>query len=370
MRKLALKAAFVAGFAAASLAWSAPAVAQTATADAACAPVGGLSFICNVTAPEDLKVIPGTTWMIASGMVEGQGLKLIDTAAKRAMDWDTGPHHSVQHNRTLYPACSAPIERARYNSHGLSLRRMTDGRYTLLVVAHGGRESIEIYTVDPRPAVPTLTWNGCLIAPEGHRFNSVTSFEDGEVLATVPTLPGSSTAESAAGRPSGAIFQWKPGQTSFRRLPGTDLPGPNGIEASKDGKEFFVVAFGARQVVAFERGDNPKIARRSPTLHFLPDNIAFDSGDRLIAAGSVFDEPACGGKRRIVDGVVFNSACNRGHVAAQFDPVTLDHSILSYGEANPVFGGVAAAVVVDDEIWLASFRADRLAWRKLPRPAP
>ena len=49
-----------------------------------CAPSNGLSFICNLQKPEDLVSIPGTRWLIASGMDPGAGLHLIDTRAKRA----------------------------------------------------------------------------------------------------------------------------------------------------------------------------------------------------------------------------------------------------------------------------------------------
>ena len=35
---------------------------------AACAPSGGLSFICGVQNPEDLVLVPNTRWLIASGM--------------------------------------------------------------------------------------------------------------------------------------------------------------------------------------------------------------------------------------------------------------------------------------------------------------
>ena len=50
----------------------------------ACAPSGGLNFICGVQAAEDLVLIPGTRWLIASGMTTGSGLHLIDTQAKTA----------------------------------------------------------------------------------------------------------------------------------------------------------------------------------------------------------------------------------------------------------------------------------------------
>ena len=50
----------------------------------ACMPSNGLNFICGLQKPEDLVLIPGTPWLIASGMDPGAGLHVIDTGAKRA----------------------------------------------------------------------------------------------------------------------------------------------------------------------------------------------------------------------------------------------------------------------------------------------
>jgi uncharacterized protein YfaQ (DUF2300 family) len=42
--------------------------------------------------------------------------------------------------------------------------------------------------------------------------------------------------------------------------------------------------------------------------------------------------------------------------------------ILAYGEPNPVFGGIATALVIGKTLWLSSFQMDRAAWRMLPGP--
>jgi hypothetical protein len=48
---------------------------------ASCAPMNGLNFVCGAQNPEDLVPIPGTRWLIASGMKNGAGLKLVDTVS-------------------------------------------------------------------------------------------------------------------------------------------------------------------------------------------------------------------------------------------------------------------------------------------------
>src|SRR5216684_5656113 len=49
---------------------------------ASCAPTNGLNFVCGAQNPEDLVPVPGTRWLIASGMTAGAGLKLVDTDSK------------------------------------------------------------------------------------------------------------------------------------------------------------------------------------------------------------------------------------------------------------------------------------------------
>ena len=63
---------------------------------------------------------------------------------------------------------------------------------------------------------------------------------------------------SQDGRNTGAVFMWTPGARTFQRLDGTELPVNNGIETSDDGREFFVVSMGLRQIVDFSRADPSK----------------------------------------------------------------------------------------------------------------
>jgi hypothetical protein len=53
-------------------------------------------------------------------------------------------------------------------------------------------------------------------------------------------------------------------------------------------------------------------------------------------------------------------------VAAELDPVTLQWTILAYGEPNPAFGGIATALVIGNTLWMGSYQMDRAAYRTLP----
>jgi len=55
---------------------------------------------------------------------------------------------------------------------------------TLYVVNHGGRESIEIFTLDAKGAEPTVTWIGCAVMPSHTWPNSVAPLPDGGMVVT------------------------------------------------------------------------------------------------------------------------------------------------------------------------------------------
>lgn len=353
-----------------SLAWLLLAALLAALAQAAearpepppsCAPAGELSFLCGAANPEDLARIPGTPWLIASGFAPGAGLKLVDTAGKRLSRWS--PALPADRSWTVaFPHCPSPLDPALFNARGVSLRPRGEGRWTLYVVNHGGRESIEVFEIAVEAAGPSLSWMGCLPMPPGLVANSVAAFSDGTVLATVLNRPGTTIADFVEGRITGGVYQWAPGHDRFRLLPGTELPGNNGLETSPDDRRFYVVAFGWRAVLVYARDDTSRPLLRAEAPDFMPDNIHWD-GARLITAGMRYDEPACGGRRGVIDGVADPMICHRGYVVATFDPETGVFHTLAYGPPNPAFNDVSAAVVVGEDLWLASFRSDRLAWR-------
>jgi len=89
----------------------------------ACAPTNGLNFVCGAQNPEDLVPVPGTRWLIASGMRAGAGLKLVDTSAKTARPFYTGSPAQQRPDKTLFPNCPAPPDASTFNAHGIYLRR-------------------------------------------------------------------------------------------------------------------------------------------------------------------------------------------------------------------------------------------------------
>jgi hypothetical protein len=357
--------------------------AQPPQATTSCAPTNGLNFVCGAQNPEDLVPIPGTRWLIASGMKAGAGLKLVDTDAKTARLFYTGGPAQQRPDKKLFPNCPAPPDATTFNAHGIYLRRaQVPGLYRLYVVSHGLLESIQVFEVDVRSVEPSLTWTGCVPMPEGNKAyttdtqssssrvaaNAVAAFSDGTIIATVPQRPGSTNVQRLRGEPTGDVVEWKPGTDSFRVVPGTQLAGNNGIEIALDEREFYVVSFGTHTVVVFSRQNPLKPLRQSQAPGFMPDNLRW-SGDRLIAAGPMYDEPACGGTRlAVVDNPVLTS-CHRGYVVAQFDPGTLAWTTLAYAGPNPNIAVVSTGVVMGETLWIGAASSDGIGYQPLPRPA-
>jgi len=197
--------------------------------------------------------------------------------------------------------------------------------------------------------------------PDKMAANSVASFSDGSLVATVLIMPGKTFEDAFAGRITGAVFLWTPGTPSFRQLPGTELSANNGIETSPDGREFFVASTTTKRIVAFSRTDTSKPLRTAQLKEFGPDNIRWTRDNRLITAGMIDNEPACGGAPKTEAGI----RCSRGYIAATIDPKTMAVTEIARGPATPAFTGTAIAIRVADELWLGSFNADRLAYRSL-----
>lgn len=330
-----------------------------------CPPGAALTYVCETEHPEDVVAIPGTHWVIASGFAKGAGLKLVDTDRHVAQLWYAGVSAQVRPDRAAYPGCPGPVDPALFNARGLSLRKIGAGQYRLHVVNHGGRESIEIFDVIMGKGRPSLRWRGCRLMPAGQVGNSVATFADGTLLVTVLTRPGTTITDFVLGKSTGAVWQWVPGGTGFTEIAGTQLPGNNGLETDPDQQHFYVVAFGWHAVLVYDRRHPEKPVRRIEMPHFMPDNVHWTDG-RLVAAGMRLDEPACGGRRQIVNGEADKMLCHRGYVAAEIDPVAGTVKTLVQGEPEAAFNGVSAAAIIGDTVWLGSYQADRLAYRKLP----
>ncbi len=326
-----------------------------------CASAGGLDFICGPKNAEDLVRVPGTPWIIASGMVAGLPLTLIDSR-----DGSYSALHARAKHDAVFASCATPPDPAKTITHGLNVRVGANGRSTLYVVVHGAREAIEVFDVDATGAKPALMWKGCVPLPDGLAANSVASFADGSLVATILIMPGKTFEDSVAKRPTGAVYEWSPGKRGFELIRGSELPGNNGIETSADGKEIFVVSSGLQTVVAFARTNPTKQLRTTRPLPITPDNVHVSEDGRLLTAGMKNDVPECGGAPGPQHTLEKLSTCPRGFMALAIDPKTMRDTLLAESPAIPTFSNATMVLTFGRKFWIGTFAGDRIAHGKLP----
>ena len=328
-----------------------------------CNSAGGVDFVCGPVNAEDLVQVPDTDWIISSGMAAGAGFYLIDAEshAWSALDMN------VRHDASMYPGCSSPPVAGEFESHGLNIRAAEDRRATLYVVGHGAREAIEVFEVNATGSEPTLTWTGCVPLPDGLAANSVASFADGSIVATILLLPDRSFADSVAKRNTGIVVKWSPGDAGFTRVEGTELPGNNGIEVSADGSEIYVVSSGYQTIVAYSNTNPARRRTATAQLPITPDNVHMSPDGRLLTAGMKNEVPECGGPPGPDHDLAALSTCPRGTIAIAVDPVTMEHEVLFETPAIESFSNATMVLPAGDRYWFGTFSGNRVAHRPQDR---
>jgi hypothetical protein len=325
--------------------------------DTGCEAQSGVEFVCGPKNAEDLVAVPETSWIIASGMAAGSGLYLIDS---RSASW-SALEPRVGHDATTFPRCTTPPEPATLITHGLNIRAGEGGHSSLYVVAHGARESIEVYDVDASATRPTLTWKGCVLLPEGLAANSVASFADGSLVTTVLFMPGTTFADAMNKKPTGAVFEWSPGDASFEVVQGSELSANNGIEVSPDGREIYVASSGLQTIVAFARSNPTRQLRTTGPLPFTPDNVHLAPDGRLLTAGMKNEVPECGGTPGPQHDLEKLAACPRPSIGLAVDPATMATTVLVETPKISGFSNATMVLITEDRYWFGTFSGNRIA---------
>jgi hypothetical protein len=334
-----------------------------ARADEPCNPVGKLGFICGPLNAEDLVPVPGTGWIVAGGMdgggAGGHGaLHLIDSRDKSWKMLFSGGAAQTQPDKAAYADCPGPPDWNKFSAHGLNLRPGQNGRHTLYVVNHGGREAVEIFTLDAADGEPKATWIGCAVMPDHTWPNSVAPLPDGGFVVTNMFDPkdSGSAAKLAGGEVTGAVYEWQPHQ-GFKKVPGSEFSGDNGIEVSPDGNWLYVAAWGNKAVVRLPRqgGASERIA-----AGFLVDNLRRAPDGMLIVAGQ--DVPA-----KDVFGCFESAArrCTQAWRAVRWDTQAMRLTPVAAEAGNPDFGDATVGLQVGDTLYVGTFRGDRIAYLTL-----
>src|ERR1700682_5119136 len=112
---------------------------------AGCEAIGSVRFICDQLGPEDLAAVPGSDWVLASGMAANGAIRLINLRDKSTTVLFPSTSSRERPNKKTYESCPGPIgsEGDKFREHGLYLRAGRKAVHTLYVVHHGGRGAVE-----------------------------------------------------------------------------------------------------------------------------------------------------------------------------------------------------------------------------------
>ena len=328
-----------------------------------CQPSGNLKYICGPQNAEDILQIGNSDWLVISGMDgsrEGTGvtghLYLVNHRLKTYEVFFPGANPVYKQDRTMFADCPGPINPDKFSAHGLALQKQPDGRYRLYITSHGEREAIEIFDIDNVNSKPSISWVGCVMLPDHVWSNSVAILPDGGFVTTNfmdLTKPGAFT-DVMQGRITGNVYEWHPGG-KVRAIAGTDLSGANGIALSPDNRWMYVDAFGAHQVVRFDRSASP-ITKETVAVPITPDNIRWGADGLLYVVGiNVVAPKDCA-----------SPPCETGWSVYSIDPATLVSKYVAGADETVPLQGASAAVPVGEEIWIGTYSGDRIGYS--PRP--
>jgi len=316
-------------------------------ATAACDPDGEVQFLCGPKSPEDLLGVPGSPFVLVSSMENEGHIYVADTRDHTTTALFPSETAESELDSETYADCPGPPS-SLFRPHGLGLRPGDDGHHTVYVVGHGGREAIEVFALDATGSHPTLTWVGCVVAPQGVSLNSVTALPDGAFAVTNFNMV------------AGELWEWQPA-SGWSKVPGSSMAGPNGLESSPDGQWFYIGGWGAESLVRLSRGQDP-VAKDAVPVGFHIDNVRWSPDGSLLVAGQAADSVAA------IGGCLGGAGCEGVSTrVARVDPDELTVEQLIDYPSNDLLILGTVALQVGDEIWVGAIAGgDRIG--RFPQP--
>lgn len=316
-------------------------------ASAQSVPIG---FVTAVHNPEDLVQLPGTPWVVVSAMRSENRPGMLFTVDTRQ------PDAAI----SLYPASAAISDgpqAATFAPHGIDARRLSDGRFELLVVDHGNGEAIDRFVVRADEGQPPVVESVSRIElPPSVWANGIAAVPDGFVVTSMfdprdPTF----VRKFGAAEVTGSIWRWSQA-TGWRQIGQDWLSGANGIAVSAGADVIFVSEWAARRIwrIPLDGGK-----ARFTTVPFLPDNLRWTDEGTLLVAGQTATP------QEVFNCEAESRPCPMGFVVARIDPEALAVQPILTGDeptyARTGFGGATGAIKIGETIWVGSFTGRRVA---------
>lgn len=314
-----------------------------------------IATYCGFRSPEDVDFADDAGVLVVSQMSlfgGGGSITAVDAASGAARPlWPTGATTDFAAKPSLGDVACPPPDPAAFAPHGLTVHR---GRQ-LVVVNHGGRESIELFGLEGNGDSTRAVWRGCILLPEGTSGNDVVVAPTGELLVTnyLPSLLSVwGTVKMLLGLDTGNVLVWR--RANWGVVPGSEASGPNGIVVSPDGDWIVFAETGTGKVVRLARDGSE---REEVEVGGAPDNLTWTADGQLLLAShesllSLFtscDQP---------------SSCAGPWTLHSIDPQSLTAREILRHDGSRI-GTVATAREVGEDVWLGAVLSDRIGrWHR------
>lgn len=337
--------------------------AMASPAENQCPADGNLIAYCGLPNPEDIEVLPGGKGVIVSDMgirrgpagIEGHPgtVKWLDPATRKVTALYPAP--GVQTGIADWGDLSCPGEIGSVmNAHGIHLSRRGNGSWQVLVVNHGGRESVEFFELTRRGGSWAMRWRGCAVPPGPNRLNDVVALPDGGFLVTSMYRQGADVSkaneQAARGENTGLLWHWSPGK-GFREEPGSASPRPNGIQVDSRARFAFInTAANGGEVWKLDLGKGQIVGKAAMSK---PDNSSWSGDGRLLVTGIT---AAASSMPCFADP---QAPCASAFDVFAIDPETMRAERI-FGHSGPPVGGGTVAVQFGQDMLVGSFAGDRI----------
>jgi hypothetical protein len=334
-----------------------------------CVPGDGIELICGFQNPEDLAVLPGGTWVVASqfpGARGGGGGSLVAfrpaDGRKQVLfpdpDSEEPPAADAPDPGWGAADCPGPPDPGRFGPHGIDLDRRS---HRLAVVNHGDREAVELFEVGHSRRGPVAVWRGCVPLPEGDWANDVALLPDGRLLVT--RMLGQSGADRVlsfarilVGGETGWVLAWSR-DDGWRKLEGSEGAGPNGIVVSPDGRDIYFAEWSGSRLVRLRLDGSGEIVEREQVdLPHHPDNISWTRNGELLVTGQkgpIGEVLACGETEK--------GTCALPFSVVRVGAGTFDLRVVFEHDPATRHGAGTVAIEYGDTLLIGTFDGDRVA---------
>lgn len=321
-----------------------------------CEDKGELHPVCGMQSPEDIAIVPGGDYLLLSelGNMGAYAGRILLFNVNDESWQPIFPAGNATAPATLQgdASCTQPPNE-EISPHGTHLVKLDDGSWRYLVVNHGDREAVELFTLNlPASGEPDLTWQGCVFPADNTLINDVVGLANGDVIYTRMYKPDDFLAQARgiAGFDTGDVWRWN-SSTGLTLLPHTNGALTNGIEISADERYVFINQYIDGVIQKYDL-EAEQVVATAPVSSV--DNSAWGPNGELWLT-----------RHNMTPSVYL--ACTRDHkqtCGMEFEVValnteTMEHRLL-FQHQGPPMGAATVATAHRDKVYLGSFLGDRL----------